>query len=143
MRDYFEISNFRGIEVEDCFEIILSYCTMGEILACRQVSKSWKRVIDAFPLAWWNKALTRMIETNKVFFGDGRWHYSDYWKYIYDYLLKERSKTKIIKFSTLVSTNLQKEDKALDLEDFVILRRSIEFEVIEVFIDVHKISGTK
>ena len=125
MTNYFEMKG-----LEDCFEIIFSYCTTGEILACRQVSKSWKKAIDGFPFVWWSKALTRMTKTNKFFYGGGRWHY---WKEIYDYLLEQRNKTKIIIFFILVSTNLQKEDTAgLNGEDFLSLQRSCsEFEVME------------
>ena len=81
---------------------------MGEILACRQVSKSWKREIDAFSLAWWKKALTRMIKTNDFFFGVRRWHH---WKGIYDHLLEQRNKTKIVKFSGLVLDYLKKAEQ--------------------------------
>ena len=134
MTEYFEISHFRGIE--DCLEIIFTYCTMGEILSCRQVSKSWKRgkrVIDALPYAW-NKALTHMIETNKFFFGGGRWHH---WKEIYDHLLEQRNKSKISIFSELILDSLKKEERHNEWVD-PICSAIIDgkFEVVEMMLSL-------
>ena len=131
MTEYFEISHFRGIE--DCLEIIFTYCTMGEILACRQVSKSWKRVIDALPYAW-NKALTHMIETNKFFFGGGRW---SWYKEIYDHLLKQRSKTKMSIFSRLVLDSLRKAERHNEWVDpicYAIIDG--KFEIVEMMLSL-------
>ena len=131
MTEYFEISHFRGIE--DCLEKIFSYCTMGEILACRQVSKSWKRVIDALPYAW-NKALTHMIETNKFFFGGGRWFH---WKEVYDHLLEQRNKNKIIKFSELVLDSLKKEERHNEwLDPICSAIIDGKFEVVEMMLSL-------